>query len=313
VTYMEAASWLWPLLAAMIVVALAVWHFLRAQRLRTIFVSYRRSDSASQTQQIVAGLRQRFSHQGVFHDVVSITPGENFRSAIARTLRRCDAALVMIGPDWASCVDAEGQLRLQASDDVVRSEVATALASGALTVPVLVGGATLPELQHLPPDLRALRDCNAVILDPTHGDAADTALATAIRAAPMRRTLGFLGLCHISVVVQLTVFFVAGGLLPTEFTTALAIVTPALAGVMAVDLVQRLSPAHAPARVTRVPPSALLVPLLFVTGVSALVVLRGLNNASFEAFKIALTTVELGFAGYTGVVLASLQENRSPP
>ena len=44
-----------------------------------------------------------------------------------------------------------------------------------------------------------------------------------------------------------------------------------------------------------------------------LVVLRALNNVSFEAFKIGLTTVELGFAGYTGVVLASLRENLEPP
>jgi len=306
----RALGWLWPLLAAVLVAALALWHVLRAQRLRTIFVSYRRSDSASQTMQVVAGLLQHFGRRGVFHDVVSITPGADFRSAIVHTLHRCDAALVIIGPDWATCTGADGQPRLQVEGDVVRSEVATALTSGALVVPVLVGGAHLPEPQQLPPELHGLLHRNAVHLDPADANASQV-LTVAIRAAPMRRTPGYLALCHASVLVQLAVFFQAGGLLDSEFTTALGIATPALAAVLAVMLAQRLGPSQAPARVPRVAPATLALPLLFVAAISALVVSRALNLMSFDAFRVGLSFVSIGFAAYTGIVLATVRENRS--
>src|SRR5262245_55768934 len=89
----RAIGWLWPPLASLVVIGLALWQVLQAQRFRTIFVSYRRSDTATQTTQIVAQLAARFRKGGVFHDVVSIAPGTNFRLAIAQTLHRCDAAL----------------------------------------------------------------------------------------------------------------------------------------------------------------------------------------------------------------------------
>jgi hypothetical protein len=262
----RAVGWLWPPLASLLVVALALWLVLRAQRLRTIFVSYRRSDSASETMQVVEGLRQHFRRRGVFHDVVSITPGADFRSAITQTLHRCDAALVVIGPDWASCASADGQPRLQGEGDVVRSEVAAALASGALVVPVLVGGAHLPEPQQLPGELHGLLGRNAVKLD--RADAtANQVLTAAIRAAPMRRTLAYLALCHASVLAQLAVFFLAGGLLDSELMTALGVTTPALAAVLAVMLARQLGPAQAPARLPRVAPATLALPLLFVAAI----------------------------------------------
>jgi hypothetical protein len=308
----DSAGWVWPVAAAVIVAALAAWHFVRTQKLRTIFVSYRRADSATETSQIVASLARHFGRRRVFHDVISIQPGENFRDAIGRTLRKCDAALVVIGPAWAICVGEDGERRLLRSDDVVRMEVANALASGALVVPVLVGGATMPARQELPDELQGLLDLNAVAVTAEREATLGSSLSEAVRAAPVRRTPTFIGLCHLDVVLLLLVFFLADGLTANEFSTALAIVSPALAAVVAVVVFQRWGTAQAPARVVRIPPLAMLVPLLFVAAIAALVVLKALNFgiASFETFKLALAALEILFAGYTGMVLASMVENR---
>jgi len=300
---LRALGWLWPPVAAVIVVALALWHVARARRLRSIFVSYRRSDSTLEAGQVVASLRQRFRKRGVFHDVGSLAPGADFRGVIAQTLNRCDAALVIIGPEWATCAGADGRPRLTQDDDIVRSEVVMALASGALVVPVLVANAALPKPQQLPADLHAMLGRTAVRFDA--GDAIGaTTLTDAIRSAPMRCTPAYLALCHASVLVQLAVFFLAGGLLDSEFTTAVGIVAPPLAAVLAVVIVRQLSASRAPVRVLSVLPLTLAMPLLFVASSSALVVLRALNFLSFDALRVGLTFVSIGFAAYTGVALA---------
>ena len=173
-----------------------------------------------------------------------------------------------------------------------------------------VRAAHLPEPQQLPRELHGLLGRNAVKLD--RADAtANQVLTAAIRAAPLRRTLAYLALCHASVLAQLAVFFLAGGLLDSELMTALGVTTPALAAVLAVMLARQLGPAQAPARLPRVAPSTLALPLLFVAAISALVVSRALNLMSFDAFLVGLIVVAIGFAGYTGIVLAAVRENWS--
>ncbi|MDJ0740368.1 MAG: toll/interleukin-1 receptor domain-containing protein [Gammaproteobacteria bacterium] len=306
---MDSAAWLWPLIAASIVAVLALWHWIHTQKLRTIFVSYRRSDSAEETAQIVGALARHFGAGRVFHDVTSIRPGDDFRLAISRTLRRCDAALVVIGPTWTDCQDEAGARRLLQDHDVVRMEVATALESGALVVPMLVGGAEMPKAEALPDNLKRLRDRNAVTLSADHRTALTARLAPAVRAAPLRRSPLFLGLCHLDVAFLLLVFFLVGGMTAVEFSTALGIVLPALAAVLSVAVWQRWGTSRPPIRSLRVSPAAVLIPLLFVALIAALVAMKSLNwgIASFETFKLALVITEILFAGYTGIALASMQ------
>jgi hypothetical protein len=49
--------------------------------------------------------------------------------------------IVVIGKEWLSARNAEGQLRLSDPNDFVGLEVSLALQRGVLVVPVLVGGA----------------------------------------------------------------------------------------------------------------------------------------------------------------------------
>jgi hypothetical protein len=308
----QAPVWVWPITAGVIVAAVAVFFFLRTLRMRTVFVSYRRADSSKETEGLVDSLARRFGRRRVFRDVVSIYPGENFREAITRTIRKCDAAVVVIGTDWTTCKEADGTLRLLKPDDVVRNEVAGVLDSGTLVIPVLVRGAEMPARQNLPPDLQGLSDLQAVPVEDNNYDVSLSRLVEAIVSAPVRRTPLFLFLCHTAVFVLLWVFYLVYGLTLSQFTTSLAIVCPALAATGAVMLMNFIGTAGAPARFSRVSPASLFLPLMFVSAIALLVVLKTLNIRidSFETFKLFLGAIELLFGGYTGLVLASIFENR---
>ncbi len=67
----------------------------------------------------------------------------------------------MVGPTWAETRDAAGNRRLEAADDYVRCEIATALASGLRVIPVLVPGAAMPGPGQLPADLMPFAHLNA--------------------------------------------------------------------------------------------------------------------------------------------------------
>jgi hypothetical protein len=75
---------------------------------------------------------------------------------INETLAECDIVVVVIGPHWLDATDGEGLRRLERTSDTHRLEVAAALNSDALVVPVLVEGATHPSEQDLPDELKDL-------------------------------------------------------------------------------------------------------------------------------------------------------------
>ncbi len=128
-----------------------------------VFLSYRREDSAGFAGRLADGLEAEFGAGSVFRDVDDIRPGEDFQLAIDSQLRSVDAVLVLIGPRW---LDAriDGARRLDDPGDLVRLEVATALASGKPVIPVLVGGAPMPGEAELPTLLAALARRQAVVL-----------------------------------------------------------------------------------------------------------------------------------------------------
>jgi len=94
-------------------------------------------------------------------DVDNIPLGENFQSYIASWIEKSDIILVVIGPNWLSTRNADGQRRLDDPSDFVRIEVASALSLGKTVIPVLVRGATMPDENSLPNDMKALAYRNA--------------------------------------------------------------------------------------------------------------------------------------------------------
>jgi SH3-like domain-containing protein len=128
-----------------------------------IFISYRRTDSSAVTGRIYDRLVNALGERSVFKDVDDIPPGADFRKVLENEVGRADVLLVIIGRQWASVTDEQGQKRLYDPNDFVRIEIETSLnRENILTVPVLVDNATMPDADQLPNSLQDLRYRNAV-------------------------------------------------------------------------------------------------------------------------------------------------------
>ena len=127
-----------------------------------LFISYRRKDSSGYAQTLHENLLQAFPELEVFRDLESIAAGEDFVDAIERELDRCNVVLVLIGPHWLGMTDAQGERRIDNPLDHVRAEIARAMKRRDVRViPVLVGGAVMPDLEQLPDELQPLGRRNA--------------------------------------------------------------------------------------------------------------------------------------------------------
>lgn len=121
-----------------------------------IVISYRHADTAPYAGRVRDRLCHDFGEQNIFMDIDTIEPGEEFRSVIARAIARADVMIVLIGAGWLTAKDAHGRRRLDRSNDYVRTEILAALENGLRIIPVLVGGAVMPESDELPLDLSPL-------------------------------------------------------------------------------------------------------------------------------------------------------------
>jgi hypothetical protein len=125
----------------------------------TVFLSYRRADSAAWCERLSNHLSLRFGDDIVFRDVDDLQPGMRWRREIDSALRGATVVLVLIGPQWFT---ARQRRRLADPKDVLRQEISAALSSRRRkVVPVLLGGASLPDSTALPPPLRPLCEWQA--------------------------------------------------------------------------------------------------------------------------------------------------------
>jgi predicted ATPase len=135
----------------------------KASRVKA-FISYRREDAAGHAGRLADHLAARFGSSEVFIDVSSIDAGRDFAEAIEQAIEASDVTLVVIGPSWTSAADGRGNRRLWDPADPVRVEVETALSCGTRTIPVLVGGSSMPDAASVPDAVRPLIRLNAVEL-----------------------------------------------------------------------------------------------------------------------------------------------------
>jgi WD40 repeat protein len=137
----------------------------RRRKPKTIFLSYRRSDSGDITPRIRDGLANRFGANNVFMDIDSIELGGRFRDIIADAVNHSDAFLAIIGENWIDIVDDNGQRRIDDAEDLVRIEIETALANRKLlVVPLAVRNARIPDVEQLPDSLRDLATRNGGVV-----------------------------------------------------------------------------------------------------------------------------------------------------
>ena len=126
-----------------------------------IFISYRREDAAAAAGRLHDHLTARFGRETVFMDVDAIEPGVDFHEVLNTQVSACDVLIAVIGRDWLSATDADGNSRLADPDDFVQIEISAALDRNVRVIPVLVDGARMPKSDELPEPLRALARRNA--------------------------------------------------------------------------------------------------------------------------------------------------------
>lgn len=151
---------------------------------KTVFLSYRRADTAGHAGRIDDDLERAVGRPVIFRDVESIDAGADFVEVLRDAIDRSRVCIVLIGPGWLGARGADGVRRLDAPDDVVRSEIEMALDRADMTVlPVLVQGAAMPAVEQLPTSLQRLARLQAIELSETRWDYDIERLVAALRAA----------------------------------------------------------------------------------------------------------------------------------
>jgi hypothetical protein len=147
-----------------------------------VFICYRRTDAQSASRQLAEALKLRFGPDDVFFDTRDIKAGKEWKRDTMERVQAADVVLAIIGPHWAAAVEDRARRSLldRADEDLVRLEIETAFAHGAIVIPVLVDDAEMPAREALPRPFRPLADVQAQTLRHVSWDRDVDALADAL-------------------------------------------------------------------------------------------------------------------------------------
>lgn len=134
----------------------------------SVFISYRREDSAYAASFLFDLLAAHFGKDRVFWDVNSIQPGDDFTKAIQAGVGRCRVMLAFIGDRWLTITGKDGKPRLEDPNDFVRLEIEAGLTRGVRVIPVLINGARMPASTEVPTSLARLAHLEAFELSASH-------------------------------------------------------------------------------------------------------------------------------------------------
>jgi hypothetical protein len=154
----------------------------------TVAISYRQPDGSAWGGRLADQLRRVVAPDEVFV-VDSATAGGG-----VDWVARAGLTLVVIGPGWLDTVPSPAR-RIDNPLDSVRQEVEVALAGPGRVLPVLVGGATMPTADDLPPSLQALAEITPVeLVDEHFREDVDQLSRTLVAVGhDLRRREGFTG------------------------------------------------------------------------------------------------------------------------
>jgi len=136
------------------------------QTQKTLFISYRREDSADVTGRIYDRLSTHFGAVNVFKDVDSIPLGLDFREVISHAVAKASVVVVVVGKNWLGSSHDSENARIHNQTDFVRTEVAAALNQKKPVIPVLVSGAKMPLEADLPDEIKGFAYRNGVKVRP---------------------------------------------------------------------------------------------------------------------------------------------------
>ncbi len=146
-----------------------------------IFISYRRDDSQGFAGRLADDLDELLGPDRVFRDI-EIPIGSDFTDVLQRAIAASDILMVVIGRYWAADLGQGFGSRLFEPNDWVRTEIEAAFSQGKQVVPVLVGGAAMPDAESLPESIRRLTRLQAATLTDRHWDAEVAELVLRLRA-----------------------------------------------------------------------------------------------------------------------------------
>lgn len=132
-----------------------------------LFINFRTGDGEDKAAWLDSALSTIFGDERVFRSSKSIPLGHDYEPIMWGAVGNCSAMIAVIGENWLSGF----RERLFEPDDVVRKEIATALAAGKPVIPVLGHGGRMHRADELPEDLAGLANCQYVRL--THRDTHD--------------------------------------------------------------------------------------------------------------------------------------------
>lgn len=128
----------------------------------TVFISYRRADTAMAAGRIDDFLSVYFNRAQIFRDVREIGLGNKFPERLRQALAQSRVLLVVIGEKWLTLSHESGRRRIDDVNDWVRVEIRTALESGITIIPLLIDNAQMPRKEDLPEDLQTMSDWQAL-------------------------------------------------------------------------------------------------------------------------------------------------------
>jgi len=129
-----------------------------------VFINYRRKDSEQYVFSLGLLLESRFP-KCIFWDRDTLKVGERYKEKIEGALRESGVVIVVIGKAWLDIRDEQGRRRLDDPEDVLRTELLTAIKLKVPLIPVLVGSARMPSAKDLPEELWPLVDWQATQLN----------------------------------------------------------------------------------------------------------------------------------------------------
>lgn len=135
-----------------------------------IFINYRTGDGENTAALLDQHLSRRFGSDRVFRASKSISPGQDFRTALSSASGTTQLLLVVMGRDWLKR-DEHGEHPLEDEENWTRKEIRNALDSGARVVPILCGR-KMPRLSssELPAGLERLADFQSLLFDSGNAD-----------------------------------------------------------------------------------------------------------------------------------------------
>ncbi|MFD2822654.1 toll/interleukin-1 receptor domain-containing protein [Lacinutrix iliipiscaria] len=154
--------------------------FFNSKKQGRIFISYRRSDTQGYAGRLSDSLGDYFGENRVFRDIEDIKGGSEYAKDIESQVSTADAVIVLIGPQWLTTADSDGNRRIDNPNDWVAQEIVMAMEHGIRIFPVLIEGTVLPRAEELPEKLAPILNYNAITISDSKWDADILALGKII-------------------------------------------------------------------------------------------------------------------------------------